>query len=239
MTVAGFHYVTRLPPTAWVHDHLHPFAQDVGSVIPEGFEDYARVFHPAYRDRRPVLWREIAEVNGRTVHSQMQFGNISGSWHSSPAPHLWSEPPQPGKLPLELVRALVSILRPRTRTPEVCWFAVWVGYGRPQPLGALPCFGIPQREYYLASGPLDDAIPGVYGEMSRYQSASMWWPEDRSWFVSTEVDLAYTYVGGTRECIEAVIADPAIESLRARLSDRISWDGDTINPSPGPPTNST
>jgi hypothetical protein len=236
LAIGGLHYVSDIGPAAWIRDRLHPFAQDVGSVIPEGFDDYARVFHPAYRDGQWVRWHEIAQANGRTVHPEMQFGNISGSWHSRQDPHLWNRSPRPGTLPLELARALVSSLRPHTKTPELCWFAVWVGWGSDQPSSQLPRLVIPQREYYLASGSVDDAVRGVYGESSGYQSPSMWWPHDRSWFVSTEVDLAYTYLGGTRECIAAVIAHPEIEVLRARPGDRITWDSDTINPSPGPPS---
>jgi len=37
----------NVSPARWIKDRLHPFAQDTGSVIPEGFEAYARVFHPA------------------------------------------------------------------------------------------------------------------------------------------------------------------------------------------------
>lgn len=57
----------------------------------------------------------------------------------------------------------------------------------------------------------------------------MWWPDDRSWFVSTEVDFSWTYVGGTKACIDAVLAHPEVEALRARLSDRITIDGDMLN----------
>ena len=28
----------------------------------------------------------------------------------------------------------------------------------------------------------------------------MWWPDDRAWFVSTQVDYAWTYIGGAQEC---------------------------------------
>jgi hypothetical protein len=235
LTLGNFHYVSNLAPALWIPDQLHPFAQDVGSVIPEGFEDYARVFHPAYRDGHPVSWREIAAANGRTIHSQMQFGNIAGSWHSSAVPDLWKLPPRPGTLPIELARAIVSIMQARTNTPGLCWFAVWAGLGQDESIRALPRLVTPGREYYVASGPLESASHGVYRGTSGYQSANMWWPDDRAWFVATEVDLAYTYAAGTQECIDAVVTHPEIEALRARLSDRITWDGDTVNPSPGRP----
>ena len=234
-TGAGFHYVRDIAPAAWIRGRLHPSARDVGSFVPEGFEAYVRLLHPAYRDGEPVTWRRIADANGCTIHSEMQFGNIAGSWQSSRNPELWTQPPRPGTLPPELARALVGVLRSHTRSSEQCWFAVWVGWGLPGTQAGLPQLVTSRREYYLAGGPLDDALRGVYGESFGYQSASMWWPEDRSWFVSTEVDLAYTYVGGTRECVTAVAGHPKIEAVSARLTDGVTWDSDKVNPTPGPP----
>lgn len=223
-------YVTDLAPVAWIRDRLHPFAQDVGSVVPEGFADYARVFHPAHRDGALVTWRAIAEANGRKAHAEMQFGNIAGAWRQSPRPDLWTSPPATGSL--ELASALVEVLRAHTTTPERCWFAVWEGWGGFDP--GTPRFVHPQRRYFLARGAIEAAESSVLEDWVR-QSPSMWWPDDRAWFVSTEIDFTYSYVGGTRECIDAILAHPQIEALRARISDRITWDGDRINPSPGPP----
>jgi hypothetical protein len=42
----------------------------------------------------------------------------------------------------------------------------------------------------------------------RYQSASLWWPNGRAWFVGTEIDLNSTYVGGSSLAIEALLATP-------------------------------
>ena len=70
--------VTDTSAADWLVTAMHPFAQDVGSVIPPVFEAYARVFHPAFRgghddDGTPVKWAEIAEANGKTAHVGMQF----------------------------------------------------------------------------------------------------------------------------------------------------------------------
>ena len=46
-----------------------------------------------------------------------------------------------------------------------------------------------------------------------YLAPSLWWPDDRAWFVATEIDFNWTYVGGTRDCIEGVLADPSLEAL--------------------------
>ena len=225
-------YVTDLGAASWIRGHLHPFAQDAGSVMPAVYDDYARLFHPAGRDDAPVSWRAIAEANGRTVHPEMQFGSIAGAWRQSPRPDVWSTPPQTGSLPPEIRSALTDVLRAHTTTPERCWFAVWEGWGGFDP--GTSRFDLPGRRYFLATGAIDAAASSVLEGWAE-QSPSMWWPDDRSWFVSTEIDFTYTYVGGTRECIDAILAHPDIEALRAKIADRITWDGDRINASPGPP----
>ena len=40
-----------------------------------------------------------------------------------------------------------------------------------------------------------------------WQSANLWWPEDRAWCVTTDIDFAWTYVGGDRSLIEELIGD--------------------------------
>jgi hypothetical protein len=255
-------YVKDLTPAKWIAERLHPFAQDAGSIIPPGFDAYARIFHPAIRRVGdavlPVSWREIADANLRVHHPEMQFGALvtrvgtsASLYDRAPQPGLFDGWPQIGSLPLDLARALVGVLREHTRTPEHCWFAAWEGWGDPvlatwhgstdsppPPLPAViqkprtPTFKVPGRGYYIARGPLSAALETVYGVTSHYLSASIWWPEDRAWCVATEVDFDWTYVGGSNECIAAVLADPNLEALPSRLSDGVSYASDPINPMP-------
>lgn len=223
---------------AWFADRLHPFAQDVGSVVPPGYAAYARVFHPAHGNgNTPVRWRDIAKANGRRVHAEMQFGNIAGTWWApSPHPDLWVGPPYPGNLPLTLAHALVEILRPHTVTPERCWFAMWEGWGDIAAPAGAEWLRTPQRDWFILEGVLERALRPIEPDLGdRYQSPSMWWPDDHAWFVSTEVDFAWTYVGGSREAITAVLSHPALEAHTATVHDRFTWDADLLNPSPGPP----
>jgi hypothetical protein len=130
----------------------------VRSLVPDSFEDYARIFHPAARqadecDRpvralcepttgvpfyakahdvlwREVRWREIAEANGKIAHPAMQWPSITASHDIGPGtqPGLWERAPQPDSLPLRLTRVLCEILADFTSTQERCWCAVWEGY---------------------------------------------------------------------------------------------------------------
>ena len=79
-------------PARWIQELLRPWRKSggahevrLGSVVPEGFAAYARVFHPAeLRDlghkpvrRSPVRWSTVASWTGRIVHPLMQFGRIA------------------------------------------------------------------------------------------------------------------------------------------------------------------
>ena len=77
-----------------------------------------------------------------------------------------------------------------------------------------------------ASGAEPSALPDVCWED---QSPNLWWPEDRAWFVATEIDYAWTYIGGSPVPIEALVVDARLEVLPALLTDKPFYDSDTVN----------
>jgi hypothetical protein len=246
----------------WIHGRLHPFAQDVGSVVPLGFDAYARIFHPASvsgADRPEVeaRWSDVAAGNGKTVHPEMQF-------HAKSAPGRQPRVYEPrlGVLSDRQAGALVGLLSKHTATPQACWLCLWEGYGYLNPGAMAPFtawptkgspkrppkppgfglgrlrFGIPKtttrgfpdrkrvklpaREYLLFRGSVADAQGWEDGP-------NLWWPDDHAWCVASEIDFPYTYVGGSQELIDAIVQDPAIESLPAKDTDGIRYSSDTVN----------
>ncbi len=47
--------------------------------------------------------------------------------------------------------------------------------------------------------------------------------------MATEIDFSWTYVGGTESLIEELLANPALEVMRAELSHGVTWDSDHLN----------
>jgi hypothetical protein len=66
------------------------------------------------------------------------------------------------------------------------------------------------------------------------QSPNIWWPDDRAWFVATEVDYAWTYVAGPRRLADALLSDDRLEVLPVRLEDQPFYDSDLVNAVLGP-----
>jgi hypothetical protein len=209
---------------SWIESRLHSFAVDVGSIIPDGFAAYARVFHPPYR-RTPegnetrVRWRDIAAANHRTLAAEMQLMDISScpSNVSASGEVLWNEKPNIGDLPREIAARLAAILPAHTRSPDCCWFAVWEGFADLRaPIRGAPMFSVPERNLFLLDGILDDVLTTLSETDWIHRSPNLWWPDDQSWCVATEIDFRWSYVGGSRACIEQILGDPELEAIPTR-----------------------
>jgi hypothetical protein len=119
-----------------------------------------------------------------------------------------------GNLPREIAVRLAATLRPQTLTPESCWLGVWEGFPEVhRRFDAAPGFSVPQRNYLLLHGAVDDALHTLSHVDWIYRSANVWWPQDRAWCVATEIDFTWSYVGGSQARIEQILADSELEAL--------------------------
>jgi hypothetical protein len=202
---------------------LHPFGQDTGSVVPDGFDAYCRVFHPfhpSWPDTDVIRWSEVARRNGRVAHANMQFHEIDRPV-GSPVPErfTWAQGLRWGECPDDVLIPLVAMLRGRTSTPDRCWFCVWEGYGSIDYPRVLRKVVHEARSYGLYGGPIETALVSLDGlrRTGATPSPNLWWPDDQAWIVATEIDFAWTYVGGTEQLINELAESNQIEALAVTL----------------------
>ena len=72
----------------------------------------------------------------------------------------------------------------------------------------------------MFDGPLDAVtavgwVAPIKDELRR-RSPQWWWPDDRSWFVATEIDFPWSYVAGSTSLIDALMSDQESETVRVR-----------------------
>src|ERR1035437_1301203 len=132
-------------PADWIGPRLGEFGTSVTSVIPGGFETYARVLHPADSfGGGLVRWADVATWSGLPLRSNGQFHSIAlppeAPQHEAP----WHGSPRQGSLVEPDAERLVELLRQWTPPPDQCWFCIGDGYGwqprtdRPEPRVHLP-----------------------------------------------------------------------------------------------------
>jgi hypothetical protein len=78
------------------------------------------------------------------------------------------------------------------------------------------------RDMILFDGPLDAVravgTPSVVAGVDR-QSPQWWWPDDRRWFVATEIDDGWSYVAGSRALIDQVVDGELLEATEVAFTD--------------------
>ena len=183
----------------WIAPVLHSFGADVGAIAPPGHDRYLRVEDLGHGHPGPEgddLVRRLAAVLAQhtaTPHHAWfaiweGYGWLSGTT-------LYFHPPGWRGLASRLHRRRADRAEAARRAPLQATLA------------ALPQLQLPHRTYHLLSGPVT-AVNGIVepGAVDRPQVPDLWWPDDRAWFVATDTDLDWTYVGGTVALSDALLA---------------------------------
>jgi hypothetical protein len=203
--------------TEWLRHSMTSFAESVGSFVPGHLEGYARIYHPfasAEQTSARTSWQNLAAEAGVSLSDPAEAADFA--LHG-----LENSQAQIGRLPEALLGPLVEHLRQATTTPDRCFFAVWEGHGDLViPSTVEPTLELPHRRYHVFAGPIDGARTSLSAVGFGHLSANLWWPADQAWCVATEIDFAWTYVGGPSSTIQAVIADPRLEAVATNASGR-------------------
>lgn len=154
-----------------------------------------------------------ATITGRT-----QWQDVAMQPRPSELPRV---DPIMGGLDLEVATTLASILGERTKTPDSVYFLAWEGYADLNDAyrGAGTILGPYGRQMHVRHGSLADvgAVAAARGT-----DMPLWWiPEDGSWAVGNDIYARSVYVGGSAECIDDIIQQRVLESIRVSASDQV------------------
>ncbi len=237
---------------SWIKPRLGGVFGAVTLQVPQGFEEYARIFHPATDPNgNSVRWANVAQALGTTAHREMQWHAIlglpgpeelQGSYRAnSRIGSKWlGNDPVIGEMNLDELDALCKVLAARTTDARSCFFGLcvienWLDEfteDELEPLLELPL----DRDHIVLAGPLS-AVSQITRtpsetalfEGKRRRSPNLIWPSDHAWFVASEVDFDSTLIGGSAELIEAIVDCQALEAWPVEASTSLAADADTVN----------
>ena len=130
----GVQQSVKIEEAAWIGARLSPFDSGVvTSVVPSGFDAYARVLHPLdppVRDQEPARWGDVASWSGVELVPGIDFPDIALPEQEPTGAEPWpGRVPQVGTLDPADADALAAVLARHTSTPDRCWFCTWEGWG--------------------------------------------------------------------------------------------------------------
>ena len=248
---------------SWIGAGLTGATGSVTGTVPDSYEAYVRILHPAFLGGEWVNWGRVADELGRVVHPLAQWDAIVGAdRYRNETPDWPGSEPETGSLEQHLLGPLLEILAEHTTAPERAFFGIWRGIswgkavtvpagwsGDPPP--AQPwrstddlSFAFPDEQVALPSLKLPQrdyvVLAGsldaglLVEDWLSPSSPNLIWPTDRAWSLASEIDFDSTLVAGTEEMVRHVLEDERFEAFPVGPKDLLTWDADKINP-PLPP----
>jgi hypothetical protein len=239
----------------WIEPELTGPPGSVTGSLPARFEAYVRILHPASLEGAPITWRQVGAELGRAVHPLAQWDAIVGaSRYRNESPDWPGGAPETGSLERSLLGPLLETLAGHTNTPDVVFFGIWPGmtwgmvvaspassdgdapswrstdnlsFAFPDEQVAMPRLRA-SREYVVLTGSLDVGV--LVEEWVSPSSPNLIWPEDRAWFLASEIDFDSTLVGGSEKLARRILEDGRFEAFAVGPGDLLTWDADKVNP---------
>ena len=210
---------------------------------------------------RSMQWRELAEIRGTLAHPLMQWNAILAGYRNPVwnEPGWQYEDPLVGALAGGHLAEVVRILASHTSSPATCTAGLWEGWGwvsgatadvaagkgdfedpLPPPFHRGDVAGaakleLPGRRYLLFNADLAVfADPGWHqaNGWDMLQSPNLLWPEDRAWFLASEIDMDSTIVGGSALLIDELGQSGTVEALPVPPDGELGSMGDLLNDHP-------
>lgn len=212
----GFELVSDTSIADWASRRQSGDLYRVDFQVPAGFGKFCRVLHRVHgpSDGGPsdsfLPWSDYAQSVGLSIRPDTRWDEISRR-----DPRLRSISPDVGQLDQVSAPAYLRFLAGHMPAEAPIFAGYWDGI---QPLhipgASFPTARLGLRDYVLFKvtlAVLTDAFHAESGPL--FDFPALLWPEDRSWYLSTEVDYNSTLVGGSEEFVDALLAHKSIEAL--------------------------
>lgn len=196
----GFSAPATVAPAHWIESACRGAWATVGALVPNQYPMILRLrapdpmpgdWWPAYR----ALFEIVASIGGRHTDTpdRAWFAVWEGHGFANTTTHIaWRDPPFDDD-----TRRRREQERARLRQEDEHRNAAIRSA-----LNRRPQFHLPNRSYYLLGAPVSAVTQLRYPDSStEWRNPDLFWPDDRRWFVATDVDFWSLYVGGDGDFI--------------------------------------
>jgi hypothetical protein len=219
-------YVNDRSPLAWWADGVSSSGL-VRGWLPDRFEVYVRLFHPARFEGtdRWVRWAELATRSRKTLSATTSIRDLTDPFDPNGSGHARLTLPMSGQLVRPYADRLMDIVSAATDSSDF-WLLVWSDFlaqtGQLDSLGAVEINNTwvgSGRDYVLGKGLMHGGRGSSEEGLMFQQPPTFVWPSDRAWFMATDIDSVSTYVGGSAELAAQLRDDELLEAMPVSLDD--------------------
>lgn len=214
----GLSVPATVAPTHWIESACHGVWWTVGALVPNQYPMILRVSAPdpvpgdwwsAYR----ALFEIVASIGERHTGTpdRAWFAVWEGHGFDTATTHVaWPDPPFDDDTRRQREQERARLREEDERRNDAIRDA----------LGRVPRFHLPNRTYYLLGGRMSAVAELRYPDSpTEWRNPDLFWPDDRRWFVATDVDFWSLYVGGDERFI-AELSDSVPTSKELVTLDR-------------------
>ena len=182
------------PDIGWIDEACRTPWGTVGALVPNDFEAHLRIWPPPDTDDfwadYAQLHRVVGSVGERhtSTPSDATFAIWEGHGFSSRTTSVAWARPAADDAERQARHAELARLREEDRRRNAAIEAE---------LSRLPAIERPGRRYHVVSGPVAAVVDLRDPDRAAWRNPDLWWPQDRAWFVATDVDFWSLYVGGS------------------------------------------
>jgi len=212
-------YAATVAPAKWIKGACSEVLGAVGALVPNHYPLFLRVHAPelsvedwwsAYRD----LFEITATIGERhtSTPDQAWFAVWEGHGFANSTTHIaWQEPfDETNRHARKQEQAQLHDEDMRRNT------AIRAS------LRQVPRFDLPNRTYHLPTGPVSAATQlDDPGSVVPWRNPNLFWPDDRRWFVATDIDFWSLYIGGDHDFITELARNVATRTEIVTLAHRL------------------
>lgn len=216
----------------WIRDETVYFLTDerqgsrVENFLPKRFNHYCKIIHPLFRDPQvedeQLLWRDctpeqtdeiqlgerlrlfgLAEKYGLKFSKELSAASLMNKLNGFPRYIISGEE---GEIEPKSLKRLVHVLQPFAEEASCYYY-----------------FDLLKTKDYVNA-----LYHGKLAEVEEFATSddlrltpTYWWPAHKSWCLYSDIDLNFSLIGGSRELIDALLADDFLECIECDATTRI------------------
>lgn len=191
----------------WAHDRQSGDPRRVDFQVPSGFERYCRILNRVDPQGKELPWSHFSRSAGVPMHPGIQWHEIERECTESIGSR-----PEEGTMDQVSFSSFLQVVRNWSESDIGLIAGFWVGKYKFAMSGiALSTIRLGLQQQVLFRVNIGSLMQAVNGGRSEFPG--ILYPDDESWYMSTNTDYNSTLVGGSFEFVQALLTERSIETL--------------------------